>query len=296
MNSIFRAEIRAEAGYDATKDFTYIRTNSPDFTEQIVFRLGRDSEEDVQVRTFLETNRIVDFAELAKTVTLPSLSHPTFGIVGNEEDTTLTPEHYPHLVLFGRATSGAHNLIRFWLLWAVTQNMHIISVANPDLYGVETFLNPSLVHHLQPDQLLREQIDELGFVDDPNSRTLILIGSGFEPDFDGEDAELIGHVQNRLGRFRSKSVFSFVHLRPLHEHVRGMEFFGSEGDPEHVSYGAIGDVNERTARVVGSDVPLHNRRGVAWLKRNGTKETKRVRTFLVPKPYFEELQRHISGE
>lgn len=288
MNFGFRAEV----GYDPAKDVTFLKTDSPDFTSQLTIPVARDSKEDREIRALLEDQGIVDFAELKRAVRLPDIFHKTFGLVGSEEDDTLTPAYYDHLVLFGKEGSGAINLIRFWLLWAARNSIHIISVDNGNLYGMEQYLNSSLVHHLDPDEPLEEQVKNSGVFDGYNRRVLILIGADYEPERN-EDSEFIEKVQN--GEYHEDdNIFSLIHRNLMSDSLAGDTFFGSEGDPANVSYAVIGDVNERTAKLVGSDVPTRNGRGVAWFKQSGTQESKRVRTFLVPRSYSQQLYGHVG--
>jgi hypothetical protein len=283
MNFGFRAEV----GYNPAKDVTFLKTNTPDFTEQLTIPVARDSKEDREIRTLLEDQGIVDFVELNRAVRLPDLFHMTFGLVGSEEDNTLTPAYYDHLVLFGKEGSGAINLIRFWLLWAARQNIHIVSIDNPSLYGMEQYLNSNLVHHLDPEELLEEQFRNSGVFDGYNSRVLLLVGADYTPERN-EDSEFIEKIQN--GEYHEDdNIFSFIHRSLMSDSTFGDTFFGSEGDPTNVSYAVIGDVNERTAKLVGPDVPTRNPRGVAWFKQNGTQESKRVRTFMIPRSYSLEL-------
>jgi hypothetical protein len=52
---------RAEVGYDPVADSTFLKTNTPDFVEQITFPLIRGSEEDKQIRTLIEGRGAVGF-------------------------------------------------------------------------------------------------------------------------------------------------------------------------------------------------------------------------------------------
>ena len=283
MNFGFRAEV----GYNAAKDITFLKTNTPDFTDQLTIPVARGSKEDAEIRALLEDQGIVDFAELSKAVKLPDLFHKTFGLVGSEEDDTLTPDHFDHLVLFGKEGSGAINLIRFWLLWAARNNIHIVSIENPDLYGMESYIDSNLVHHIDPEEPLEEQVNASGVLSGYNPRVLVLVGAGYEPERN-EDSEFIESIQN--GEYHEDdNIYSLIHRNLMSDVTFGDPFFGSEGKPENVSYAVIGDVNERTAKIIGADVPTRNSRGVAWFKQNGTQESKRVRTFLVPCSYSQEL-------
>jgi hypothetical protein len=276
---------RAEVGYDAAKDVTFLRTNTPDFKEQLTIPVARDSKEDTEIRTLLEDQGIVDFTELAKAPRLPEFTHDSFGLVGAEEDASLTPFEYDHLVLFGKEGSGVINLIRFWILWAARHNIHIVSVCNPGLYGMEGYIPSGLVHHLDPEERLDEQV-ESGILTGYNRQALILIGAGYEPLYT-EDSEFIEKVQN--GEYNDEdNLYSLIHRNLLPEPSAGETFFGSEGATENVTYGVVGDVNERTARIVGSDVPTRNPRGAAWFKHEG-EDSKRVRTYFVPRTYSYEL-------
>lgn len=285
MNFGFRAEV----GYNAAKDVTFLKTSTPDFTEQLTIPVARGSKEDREIRTLLEDQGIVNFTELNKAVRLPDLFHKTFGLVGSEEDDTLTPDYFDHLVLFGKEGSGAINLIRFWLLWAARNNIHIVSIENPNLYGMEPCIDSRLVHHLDPEEPLEEQVTASGALTGYNARVLVLVGAGYEPSTI-EDSEFIENIQNSEGPYSdTENLYSLIHRNLMSDVTAGDPFFGSEGWPENVSYAVIGDVNERTAKIVGADVPTRNPRGVAWFKQSGTQESKRVRTFLVPRSYSLEL-------
>lgn len=289
MNFGFRAEV----GYNAAKDVTFLKTNTPDFNEQLTIPVARDSKEDLEIRTLLEDQGIVDFTELAKAPRLPDFTHDKFGLVGSEEDDTLTPFAYDHVVVFGKEGSGVINLIRFWILWAARNNIHIVSVANPGLYGMEAYVPPALVHHLDPEEPLEEQFEDLDVLNGYNRQALILIGAEYETEVHNlEDLHFIADVQNGTYNDEDK-LFSFIHRNVLTDDETADGFVGSEGDPDKVSYAVIGDVNEQTAKIIGSDVPVRNPRGVAWFKHEG-EDTKRVRTYFVPRAYSYELVNTVA--
>ena len=287
---------RSEVGYDAAKDFTFLRTNTPDFNKQLTFPVVRDSEEDKEIRTLLEDQGIVDFTALNAPVKLPTVDYDmTFGLVGGEEDETLTPENYPHLVLFGKEGSGAVNLIRFWLLWANQHSNGVIAVGTPaDLYGSAPHMNSNLIHHLDRTKPLREQFDEVAPVHYYNGarQYLFVVGSDFEAET-LEDRLFLREMQNGAYQAKEKDycmekdrVFSIIH-RAHDIYMDGDVFTGSDGDAKNVALAIIGDVGEVVARKVGKDVPDRNARGVAWFSRGG-EEAKRVKTYLVPRALVEK--------
>lgn len=285
---------RAEVGYNAAKDVTFLRTNTADFNDQLTIPVSRDSKEDLAIRELLEEQEIVDFDALKKAVVMPDFCTDEFGMVGTEEDSTLTPIHYDHVVLFGKEGSGAVNLIRFWILWAIKHNIHIVSVANPGLYGMEKHINNNLVHHLDESLPLEEQFDDTGVLDVDNPRVLLLVGANYEPVTCTADDYFISKVQK--GEYEddmdnSVEVFSLIHHEKFPE--EDDFFFGAESDFNKVSYAAIGDVNAEVASMVGADVPTHNPRGVAWFSLKGG-ESKRVRTYVVPRPFVKQLEGRVA--
>jgi hypothetical protein len=292
MNFGFRAEV----GYDAAKDFTFLKTNTPDFANQLTLPVTRGSEEDKQIRTLLEDQGIVDFTALNKAVKLPAVDYEmTFGLVGGEEDETLTPENYPHLVLFGKDGSGALNLIRFWLLWANQTSTTVVAVGTPDdLYGSAPHMNSNLIHHLDPTEPLREQFEAVAPVHHYNGATryLFVVGADYQAET-LEDRLFLKEMQNgayRAGEeesvIRKDRVFSLIY-NPYHLQSSDVAFTGSDGDADKVSFAVIGDVNEVTAKKVGADVPTRNARGLAWFSLKGG-ETKRVKTYVVPRALVEQ--------
>lgn len=291
MNFGFRAEV----GYDAAKDFTFLKTNTPDFAGQLNIPLGRESKEDAEIRTLLEDQGIIDFTAVNAAVKLPAVDYDmTFGLVGGEEDETLTPENYPHLVLFGKEGSGALNLIRFWLLWANQHSNEVVAVGAPDdLYGSASHMNSNLIHHLDPTKPLREQFNEVAPVQYYNGarQFLFVVGADFQAET-LEDRLFLKEMQN--GAYQAKEddycmekdrVFSIIH-RGHEIYMNGDVFTGSDGDAENVSLAIIGDVGEAVARKVGKDVPNRNARGIAWFSQKGG--TKRVKTYVVPRALVEK--------
>ena len=291
MNLGFRSEV----GYNAAEDYTYLRSNTPDFNKQLFFPVARGSEQDAEIRTLLEDQGIVDFTALNAPVALPAVDYDmTFGLVGGEEDETLIPENYPHLVLFGKEGSGAVNLIRFWLLWANQNAKEVIAVGTPDdLYGSAPHMNSNLIHHLDRTKPLREQFDEVAKVEYYNGarQYLFIVGSDFEAET-LEDRLFLKEMQN--GAYQAKAedycmekerVFSIIHR--AHEiYMNGESFTGSDGDAKNVSLAIIGDVGAVVAQKVGKEVPNRNARGVAWFSRGG--EVKRVKTYIVPRALIEK--------
>lgn len=284
MNFGFRAEV----GYNAAKDVTFLKTNTNDFDEQLTIPVARGSKEDAEIRTLLEDQNIVDFTELAKPVTLPSFSHGTFGLVGDEEDDALSPSYHDHVVLFGKAGSGAVNLIRFWLLFAARNNIHIVSVSNPGLYGMEKYIKSNLVHHLNDQFPLDQQFEDSDILSEYNREVLLLVGPGFVPS--DEDTEFIRKIQT--GEIGEDNVYSLIH-HDLREPLGDDYFFGAEGGFNTVSYAVIGDVTPEAAELVGDDVPTRNPRGIAWFSEKGG-ESKRVRTFIIPRSFVHELRNVIT--
>jgi hypothetical protein len=287
---------RSQVGYDAAKDIAFFRTETPDFDEQLTLSLVRGSAEDLSVRTLLEDQGIVDFTALNAPVPLPAVDYDmTFGLVGGEEDETLTPENYPHLVLFGKDGSGALNLIRFWLLWANQHSNEVVAVGAPDdLYGSAPHMNSNLIHHLDPTKPLREQFNEVARVEYYNGarQFLFVVGADFQAET-LEDRLFLKEMQN--GAYQAKEedycmekdrVFSIIH-NPYHLQSDDMPFNGSDGDADKVSFAVIGDVNEVAAKKVGFGVPTRNARGVAWFSRGG-EEAKRVKTYVVPRALVEK--------
>lgn len=292
MNFGFRAEV----GYEAGKDVTYLKTNTPDFTNQLNIPIVRGSKEDLEIRTLLEDQGIVDFTSINSAVKLPAITYDmTFGMVGNEEDVTLTPEKNPHMVLFGKEGSGALNLIRFWLLWASQNGYSIVSVGAPsDLYGNAPHMNPGTLHPLDSSKPLREQFEEAtGTVKfySGASKYIFLVGADFKAETLA-DRLFLKEMQD--GAYRGDEekltepdrVLSLIH-RDTNITIKGEDFTGSDGDAENVTYAVIGDVNEATASLVGSDVPSRNARGIAWLSQDSG-ETKRVKTYIVPRALVEQ--------
>jgi hypothetical protein len=287
---------RSEVGYDAAKDFTFLRTNTPDFAKQLVFPVARGSEEDKEIRTLLQDQDIVDFTALNAAEHLPAVDYEmTFGLVGGEKDETLTPENYPHLVLFGKDGSGALNLIRFWLLWANQTSKTVLAVGTPaDLYGSAPHMNSNLIHHLDPTEPLREQFNEFAKIHHYNGapQYLFLVGGDYQAET-LEDRLFLKEMQNgayRAGEndhvLRKDRVFSLIH-NPYHLQSADVAFNGSDGDADKVSLAIIGDVNEVAAKKIGPDVPTRNARGVAWFSRGG-EEAKRVKTYVVPRALVEK--------
>lgn len=292
---------RSEVGYDAAKDFTFLRTNTPDFAKQLVFPVARGSEEDKEIRTLLQDQDIVDFKALNAAEHLPSVDYDmTFGLVGGEKDETLTPENYPHLVLFGKDGSGALNLIRFWLLWANQNGKTVIAVGTPaDLYGSAPHMNSNKIHHLDPTEPLREQFDVVAPIRHYNGATqyLFLVGGDYQAET-LEDRLFLKEMQNGAYRagdndhvLEKDRVFSLIY-NPYHLQSADTAFNGSDADADKVSLAVIGDVNEVAAKKVGSDVPTRNARGVAWFSREGG-EAKRVKTYVVPR---EEVEKGASWD
>lgn len=280
---------RAEVGYDAAKDVTFLRTNTADFNEQLTIPVSRDSKEDAAIRELLEEQEIVDFEALKKAVVMPSFMTDEFGIVGEEKDATLTPSDYDHVVLFGKEGSGALNLVRFWILWAASHGIHIVSVANPGLYGMEQHINSKFVHHLDENLPLEEQVEDTNVLNAFNPRVLFLFGANYEVEFAADD-EFIAKVQGgeyENGMDNYVEIFSLIHHDKLDGH-----FFGTEVEGE-VSYAVIGDVPAPVAELVGPDVPARNPRGVAWFSHK-SEETKRVRTYVVPKMFVKQFLGRVS--
>lgn len=292
MNFGFRAEV----GYDAAKDFTFLKTNTPDFANQLNIPLPRGSKEDAEIRTLLEDQGIVDFSEINKAIHLPAVGYDiAFGLVGGEEDETLIPENYPHLILFGKDGSGALNLIRFWLLWANQTSKNVVAVGTPaDLYGSAPHMNSNLIHHLDPTEPLRAQFDAVAPVHHYNGapQYLFVVGADYQAET-LEDRLFLKEMQNGAYRaseeehvIRKDRVFSLIH-NPYHLQSADMAFNGGDGDADKVSFAVIGDVNEVAAKKVGVDVPTRNARGLAWFSRGG-EETKRVKTYVVPRALVEQ--------
>jgi hypothetical protein len=286
MNFGFRAEV----GYNAAKDVTFLKTNSPDFTDQLTIPVARGSKEDREIRTLLEDQGIVDFTELAKAPRLPDFLHGTFGLVGAEEDTNLSMHVHDQVILFGKEGSGAINLIRYWILNAIAHNIHIAAVGTPhDLYGMGKYINNNLLHFLDDEESLEEQVGEI--LDGYNRNLLILVGEGYEIS-DDEDAEFIMNVQNHEYN-DEENIYTLIHHAPLADNYVREPFLGHEADEENVTYIVIGDVTEKTAKLVGSDVPTRNPRGIAWV-RQGYEEVTRVRTYFVPREFGKELEDRVA--
>lgn len=292
MNFGFRAEV----GYDAAKDFTFLRTNTSDFVNQLNIPLARGSKDDAEIRTLLQDQGIVDFTALNAAVKLPAVTYDmTFGLVGGEADETLIPENYPHLVLFGKDGSGALNLIRFWLLWANQTSKRVIAVGTPsDLYGSASYMNSNLIHYLDPTEPLREQFDAVATIHHYNGapQYFFLVGADYQAET-LEDRLFLKEMQNGAYRaaenehvLRKDRVFSLIH-NPYHLQSADIPFNGSDGDADKVFFAVIGDVNEVAAKKVGAEVPTRNPRGVAWFSRGG-EEIKRVKTYVVPRTLVEK--------
>lgn len=283
MNFGFRAEV----GYDAANDTTFLRTNSPDFTEQLVFPVARGSKQDEEIRKLLEEQEIIDFQEVNDTITLPTVDYDiSFGTVAGVEDEDLTPENYPHLVLFGKSGSGAKNLIRFWLLNANQRSLRVVAIGTPaNLYGHVKYLNSNLVHMLDTGLPFKEQFEALGRIDTycGAQRTLLIVGEEFEA-ITLEDRLFLKEIQD--GKYRAPEtnilhehmVLSLVHRS---EFVENFDEYFVGGDSKLTSYAAMGTVNSAVAKMVGEDVPASSKTGVAWIS-NEAGEVKRVKTYLVP--------------
>lgn len=274
MNFGFRSEV----GYDADKDVTFLRSNSPDFTDQLVFPVARGSKQDKDIRAVLEDQGIVDFNAINCPEYLPAAGKDmSFGMVGNKEDDdmALTPENYRSLVLFGKAGSGALNLLRFWLLWATENEMEVVSIGNAsNLYSSGTHMDGEMLHIFDTFTPLQEQYNELEL-----TKVLFLVGADFEATT-LEDRLFLKNVQNGTLP-QGEEVFSLIH-RAYHLSGSDVIFTGCDGDADKVSFAIIGDVNDVTAKKVGPDVPTRNARGIAWFSLNGA-EAQRVKTYLVPK-------------
>jgi hypothetical protein len=278
MNFGFRSEV----GYDAAKDVTFLRTNTPDFADQLVFPVARGSKEDKEIRTLLEDQGIVDFTAVNAPVYLPAAGKEmSFGMVGNEEDDTLTPENYDSLVLFGKDGSGALNLIRFWLLWAKENDVEVVAVGTPsNLYGSGPHMDVERIHFLDADGDLRQQYGDISFRNQGFGADgiLFLVGADFETET-LEDRLFLKEVQS--GVLEGEEVFSLIH-RANPVLMSDMPFTGSDGDKDKVSFAVIGDTNDITAKLVGSEVPTRNARGIGWFSLNDA-EAQRVKTYLVPR-------------
>jgi hypothetical protein len=286
MNFGFRAEV----GYNAAKDFTFLNTNTPDFNEQLTIPVARGSKEDAEIRTLLEDQGIVDFTELAKAPRLPDFLHNTFGLVGTEEDTKLTMHVHDQVVVFGKEGSGVTNLLRYWILNAVAHNIHVAAVGTPyGLYGMSRHINNNLLHVLDTDEPLEEQVEEI--LNGYNRNLLIIIGEDYEALTD-EDAEFITNVQNHEYN-DEENIYTLIHRAPLAENSIREAFLGEDGDTENVTYITVGDVTNTTAALLGDDVPARNSRGIAWV-RQGYEDATRVRTFYVPREYCEKLEDRVA--
>jgi hypothetical protein len=286
MNFGFRAEV----GYNAAKDVTFLKTNTPDFTDQLTITVPRGSNEDAEIRALLEDQGIADFAELAKAPRLPDFLHGTFGLVGTEEDTNLSIHVHDQVVLFGKEGSGVVNLIRYWILNAVAHNFHVAAVGTPDdLYGMGKYINNNLLHFLNDEESLEEQVGEI--LDGYNRNLLILVGEGYDI-LDDEDAEFIKQVQNHEYN-DEENIYTLIHHAPLYDNPLRVSFLGDEADEENVTYIAIGDVTDKTVKFLGDDIPARNPRGVAWVKQ-GADEATRVRTFFVPREFSKQLAGRVT--
>lgn len=287
MNFGFRAEV----GYNAAKDATFLKTNTPDFTTQLTIPVPRGSQEDAEIRALLEDQGIVDFTELAKAPRLPDFLHGTFGLVGTEEDDNLNIHVHDQVVLFGKEGSGAVNLIRYWILNAIAHNIHIAAVGTPEnLYGMGKHINSNLLHILDEEESLEEQVGEI--LDGYNRNLLILVGEGYEALTD-EDAEFIKNVQNHEYN-DEENIYTLIHHAPLPDAAYLSEsFLGDEADEENVTYITIGDVTEKTAKLLGDDIPTRNPRGIAWVSQ-GADEATRVRTYFVPREFGKKLEDRVA--
>lgn len=278
---------RAEVGYDAVNDTTFLKTMSPDFTEQLVFPVVRGSKQDEEIRKLLGEQEIVNFDKVNETITLPTVDYDmSFGTAAGVEDETLTPETYPHLVLFGKSGSGAKNLIRFWLLNANQNSLRVVVIGTPDnLYGHAKYLNSNLVHVLDSYASFREQFEALGRIDTycGAQRTLLIVGEDFEA-ITLEDRLFLKEIQD--GKYRAPEtnvlnehmVLSLVHRS---EFVENSDEYFVGGDSKKTAHAAMGAVNAAVAEMVGEDVPTSSETGVAWIS-DSTGDTKRVKTYLVP--------------
>jgi hypothetical protein len=286
MNFGFRAEV----GYDAAKNVTYLKTNTPDFTEQLTIPVRRGSKEDGAIRSLLNEQGIVDFAELAKVPRLPDFLHNTFGLVGTEEDTNLTMHVHDQVVLFGKEGSGVTNLIRYWILNAAAHNIHIAAVGTPHgLYGMGHHVNSNLLHILDEEEPLEEQVGEI--LNGYNRNLLIIIGEDYEPLTD-EDAEFIMNVQNHEYN-DEENIYTLIHHAPLSELPIRESFLGDEGDEENITFITVGDVTNATVELMGDYVTARNRRGIAWVKK-GADDATRVRTFYVPREFCQKLEGRVA--
>ena len=289
MNFGFRAEV----GYNAAKDVTYLKTNTPDFTDQLTIPVVRGSKEDVEIRALLEDQGIVDFAELAKAPRLPDFLHGTFGLVGTEEDSNLNMHVHDQVILFGKEGSGVINLIRYWILNAIAHNIHIVAVGTPDdLYGMGKHINSDLLHFLDDEESLEEAMNGILAFNVGDSNVLLLVGENYVAQSD-EDADFIRFIQDNQTYNGDESIYTLIHHSPLPKLAINESFFGDEGDKKNVTYIAIGDVTEETAKLLGDDIPTRNPRGVAWVK-TGADEATRVRTYFVPREFSKQLAGRVA--
>lgn len=295
---------RAEVGYDADKDFTFLRTNTSDFANQLHIPITRGSEEDIEIRALLEDQGLVDFTAVTKRETLPIVKYSevfltdyetTFGMVGLVKDESLTVKNFAQTVIFGEKDSGAINLIRFWLLSAIQNSYRVVAVGTPDdLYGSMPHMNSNITHLLNPNESLREQFETLDLVRYYNGAgfTIFIVGEDFEAE-SLEDRLFLKEMQNGAYRRRPPQddlhehmVMSLIHRSSLLE-KEGDYFTGSDGGAENVTYVVIGDVNEATANLVANDIPTRNAPDIAWLSYKGA-EPKRVKTYFVTQSMIEK--------
>lgn len=263
-----------EVGYNAEKDFTFLRTKTDDFSEQLIFPAPNNSQEDLSIRSLLEDQEAVDFEAIHRSpvFTVPEEGETSFfGITGTGEEKGDPIEH-PHMVLFGKNGSGALNFVRSRMLSATANHMSIVIVGAPNyLYGVSQYaLQNSYV--LDDERPLREQLDDLIYAKDLCDIFLI-VGSEYEAKTLQDRAVILEAQQGELLGVES----TLIHREQLLNNDDEC-FTGSDG--EGVTFAVIGDVNEVTAKKVGDDVPVRNRRGVMWFAHEG-EETTRVKTFLV---------------
>lgn len=265
MNFGFRVEV----GYDAEKDFTFLRSNTDDFSEQLVIPISRGTKEDLSLRNLLEDQGIVNFDWIHGAPSLPTnRAEMGFGVC--VYDDAGDPAEHPHMVLFGKQGSGALNFIRLQMLWAAANNMSVVVVGSVDnMYGVRLG-----TEHLQlnTDLPLREQLDEVRHGDFKD--IFLIFGETFDATTLSNRALLL---EAQMGEIEGVTR-TLVHCATLPE-TSDEPFTGSDAT-EGVTYAVIGDVNEVTAKKVGGDVPTRNRRGVMWLAHEDG-ETTRVKNYLV---------------
>lgn len=276
--------LRFEVKYNAVIDQVFLTSVSPDWDTPVVFKPVHGSEQDVKLRELLEEEGIYNPATQKDAVKLPGAETAgMFGVYSNGKKAHASVENTGSMFVVGKEGSGVANLVRNYLLWALENEVKVLTVNAPNnVYGMADEFEEGQLKNIASDNLISIMEGER-FKSSVASDEKLLVIIKAEGDIEDTPKYWQQFQKNLFSQQTTQQVFLVVSDQLLDEEGGAGSGYYWASD-EVFGAAIIGDVNQETVEFLfpENSVPSSNPRGVLWLN---TFILERIHTYLIPKDF-----------